>query len=408
MNEKSRSPHDWRRNAALAAVGAVVVAITGCGSTSPAADAGAPYKVGVLVGLTGSYAALGEPERQAIKLYFDKANNDGGINGKKVELVVLDTGSDEGNAVNQLRKLATQEKVHAVLGPSSSGEAIAVQSFAASLKVPVIALASSTKIVEPAEKSSYIFKQYTDIASSLRAQLEYAKEQGWNKIGILSTNDAAGQDPATRIDATAASVGVQIVGKESFNAKDTDVTAQLNKLGASGPDAVMVWAANPANAIVAKNAASIGYRPILFNSPGAGSSDYIKNAGTSAEKTLLLGSKVLAADSLAQDDPQYGATQTLVKEFTAAYNAPPGQYAANGWDGATLLASALRSAGGDPSNVQATRDGIRDAMENKTKSVVGVNSIYTFTPEYHGSVSLAGLAVLAVKDGKFVVEHAYK
>ncbi|AIY03103.1 hypothetical protein ART_3504 [Arthrobacter sp. PAMC 25486] len=408
MNQKIVSRRVFTRGiAAAVAIGAVALT-TSCGNAESAgSESGGTFKVGVLVGLTGSYAALGEPERQAIELYFEQVNAAGGIDGKKVELTVLDSGSDEGTAVNQLRKLATQEKVHAVLGPSSSGESIALQAFSASLKVPVIALASSNKIVQPADKATYIFKQYTDTGSSLTAQLALAKERGWNNVALLSTNDAYGQDPVASVDALAADAGLKVVGKESFNATDTDVTAQLNKLGANNPDVVLVWAVNPANAIVAKSAASIKFKPVLFHSPGAGSQAYIENSGAAAEGTLLEGSKVLAADSMAKDDPQYDITQKLVKDFTAKHGTPPGQYAANGWDGAILLEHAIKAGKVDPGNLDAARKSIRDALENNVKDVVGVNAIYTFTPDYHGSKSLAGLAVLSVKDGKFVIDHAY-
>lgn len=399
-----------RRRAALAlSVGALTLAVTACGDAGQGEAAGdGSYKIGVLVGLTGSYAALGEPERQAIELYFDQVNKKGGIDGRKVELVVLDSGSDEGTAVNQYRKLAVEENVHAILGPSSSGESIALRTFSQSLKVPTIALASSSSIVEPAEESAYMFKQYTGTQESLRAQLQFAESQGWKKVALLHTNDGYGQDPAKQIKDAAAGTGVEITGIEAFDATATDVTAQLGRLGESKPDAVFVWAVNPANAVVAKSAESIKFKPVLFHSPGAGSQAYIENAGSAAEGTYLQGSVVLAADSLAEDNPQHKVTHALVDNFSKAYNDTAGQYAANGWDGAILLQNAIENAGEhDASDAQGTRDAIRDALENKTSEVVGVNAIYTYTPEYHGSVELQGLAVLGVTKGAFEVVKTY-
>ena len=389
----------------IAAAGVLAASLTACGGGAGAGDEA--YKVGVLVGLTGSYAALGEPERKAIELYFEDVNKAGGVNGKKVELVVLDSTSDEGNAVNQLRKLATQEKVHAVIGPSSSGESIALKPFAKSLKLPVISLASSSAIVTPAADATYIFKEYTDTKLSLQAQLALAKDKGWNKVALLSTNDGYGQDAAKSIDPLIQEAGVELVANEVFNATATDVTPQLSKVAAASPDVVLVWAVNPANAIVAKSAASINFKPLLFHSPGAGSPDYIENAGAASEGTLLQGSKVLAAADVKEDDPQYEVVQNLVDKYTAKYNQAPGQYSANGWDGAILLESALKNLKGEPKDLQDTRDAIRDSLANNTKDLTAVNAIYTFTPEYHGPTGLTGLTVLAVKDGKFVVEKTY-
>jgi len=411
MKKFSRTSRLWRNATALLGTAAIVGSLAACsGNASPGGDdsSAAAYKVGVLVGLTGSYAALGDPEQKAIKLYFDDLNKQGGIDGHKVELVPLDSGSDEGTAVNQLRKLAIEDNVVAVLGPSSSGESIALQSFTKSLKVPTIALASSSSIVDPPDKSTYIFKQYSGTNESLKAQLEFAKSQGWTKVALLHTNDGYGQDPAKRITGLVSDYGIELTGSEAFDATATDVTAQLGKLATGNPDAVLVWAVNPANAVVAKSAQSISFKPVLFNSPGAGSADYIKNGGDAVNGTYLEGSVVLAPASLTKDSPQYEVTHKLVDAYKSAYNAEAGQYAANGWDGSILLENAIRKAGvPDPSDLQSTRDAIRKALETQTKDVVGVNAIYTFTPDFHGSTSLGGLAILNVEDGAFAVAKTF-
>lgn len=398
-----------RHTAALASIAAVALALSACGGGEEGGGGeDAPYRVGVLVGLTGSYAALGVPERQAVELYFDQLNEEGGIDGREVELVVLDSASDEGNAVNQFRKLATEENVHAVLGPSSSGESIALRTFSADLMLPTIALASSSSIVEPADESGYMYKQYTGTNESLQAQLQFAQEQGWTKVGLIHTNDGYGQDPAGRIQEVADAAGIEVTGIEPFDATATDVTAQLGSLAEGSPDAVLVWAVNPANAVVASSAESIGFEPVLFNSPGAGSQAYIETGGAAVDGTFLQGSVVLAPQSLQEDNPQYEITNRLVDTFQEEYGEAAGQYAANGWDGSLMLENAIRAAADhDPSDVQGTRDAIRDALESETQEVVGVNAIYTFTPEFHGSVELTGLAVLEVVDGRFEVVQTY-
>ncbi|GAA3704565.1 ABC transporter substrate-binding protein [Arthrobacter ginkgonis] len=395
-----------RLAAAVVAAGALALSASACGSSSGAAEAGT-YKVGVLVGLTGAYAALGEPEKKAIELYFDKVNADGGIDGKKVELVVLDSATDEATSVNQLRKLATQEQVVAVLGPSSTGESVAIRSFANSLKVPVIALASGDNIIQPADEAKYMFKQYTGTTLSLEGQFAYAKEQGWSKIALLATNDGYGQAATSIAPEVAKKFGIELVASEVFNATATDVTAQLSKIKPANADSLLVWASNPANAIVAKSAAAMNFAPTLFNSPGAGSPVYVESGGAATNETLLQGSKVLAADTLDATDPQYEVTKNLVDQYQEAYSEMPGQYAANGWDGAILLENALETAAPDPSNVQAAREGIRDALEGSTDKIVGVNAIYSFSPEVHGPSDLVGLTVLRVKEGEFHVEKSY-
>src|SRR5690606_7603156 len=117
----------------------------------------------------------------------------------------------ESEAVNQLRKLATQDNVIAVIGPSSSGEGVAIKPISASLKVPVIVPASSMDIVTPLDQAKYSFKQFPATDASLRAQLTYVKEQGWKKVAILASNNGYGQEPVNALPKVIGEFGVELV-----------------------------------------------------------------------------------------------------------------------------------------------------------------------------------------------------
>lgn len=380
----------------------------GSGDGASAVEEKEPIRIGLLLGLTGAYAALGDPSAKAVELFFEQENANGGINGHPIEWILLDSESDESVLVNQFRRLATNENVHAIIGPSASGEASALKTFSLEYGLPTIGLVSSNLVVQPPEEARYMFKQYTGTTESLRAQLVFAQDQGWESIGLIYANNGYGQDPANQLEDLAAEYGLAVSGMESFEPTDTDMTAQLGRLGDGSPDAVLVWAVNPANAIIAKSAEAIGFGPALFHSPGAGSIDYITNGGSAAEGTYLQGSQVLAFESMDPAGPAYQSTKDLVEKYQAAYNEKPGQFAANGWDGGVLIKNAIEQAGDlNPSDVQGTRDAIRDALENKTISIPAVNGTYTFTPEFHGSQSLEGLAVLVVKDGGYVMVQTY-
>ena len=413
VNLKKSTLRGVRRTTILAAasilllVGTTACANAGAG-TADAPDAAntAPYKVGVLLALTGAYASVGTPQRDAINLYFEDVNANGGIDGHPVELTVLDTASDPATAINQLRQLAVQDEVDIVLGPSASAEGIALKPFAKSLKIPVVSLGSAETIIAPATDATYIFKMYTGTSLSLEAQLELVKERGWKKIALLYQN-GYGQDAANLIEAASSDYKFDLVASEVFEPAATDVTAQLTKVAAADPDVVLVWALNPLNAIIAKYAESLNFDPALLFSPGAGSPSFIENAGTAGEGTLLQGSKVLAASTMEPDDPQYEVTQDFVTKYTAKYSEAPGQYAGSAWDASILFANAVSAMDQNATNVQERRDAIRDSLESNTKDVAGVNGIFTFTPEVHGSTGLTGLAVLRVEDGKFLIDKAY-
>lgn len=396
-----------KRVTVVAGAAAVLFATAACSAGGAGEGAEAPYKIGVPVGITGAYATLGEEEQKAAELYFKEHPE---INGHPVELVTLDSESDEGAAVNQYRKLAVEEQVHAVIGPSSSGEGMALRTFSRDLMTPTIVLAATNEIVVPPAEATYHFKQYTGTSYSLQAQLEYAKDQGWDKAALLYTNDGYGQVTAEIIGDIADDAGVEVAGMEPFDGEATDVTAQLGKIANEDADVLLVWAGNSSSqAVVAKSASSIDFEPQIFTSPGAGSFDYINSGGESVEGALVQGSVVLAPESISEDDPLYDATNELVTAYDEAYGAPAGQFAGNAWDGATLVANAIENAAEhDPADIQVTRDAIRDSLENNTTDIPGVNAIYTFTPEFHGVEGLSGLAVLEVVDGKYEVVKTYK
>lgn len=411
----NRTASRFGRAAAFALAGSLAIGMSGCAAPAPApapAEPGAeapaePYKVGLLLGLTGIYSGLGELQRQAIELYMNDVNEAGGINGREVELVVIDSTSDEANAVNQYRKLATEDEVDVVIGPSSSGESIALRPISGQMMTPVISLGASQNIVTPAAESAYMFKVFNDTTLAVQAQMEYIVDQGWEKIAVLSVNNGYGQDGAKNVAALAGEYGLELVAEEVFEGTATDVAPQLTTIAAEDPDVLLVWAVNPANAVVAKSAEAIEFQPVQFHSAGAGSPVFIETAGTAAEGVVLQGSKVLAFEQMSEDDPQYEVTADFVERFSAEYGFAPGQYESSAWDASGLLVAALEKIDPSITDLQETRDAIREVLENETVEFIGVNGIFTFTPEYHGQSGLDGLAALRVEDGRFIVEATY-
>lgn len=407
------------RRWAAAAVSVAFLA-TACGdgsdSESPSASgsgggdcaADTPYKIGGLLGLTGAYSALGESEQKAAQLFAEKTNDEGGINGHPIEMVFADTTSSESEAVNQLRRLATQEEVIAVVGPSSSGEGIAVKPISGSLKVPVVVPASSNAIITPADEATYMFKEFPASNDSLTAQLTYAQEQGWSRVAILAANNGYGQEPVEALPEVIKDFdGLELVASETFPPDATDVTAQLSAVASSNPDVTLIWAVNPANAVVARNAADSNFPGMLFHSPGGATPLYIEVAGEAANGTLVQGSKIAVPDAVEEGDPQYEVLTTFTEAWRDEYSSEPNQFAANGWDSMLIVAEALEAGEVSPCDLQEGRDALRDSLEENIDGLAGINAVYSYSPEQHGPEGIAGLAVLGVEGGAFTLEQGY-
>ena len=364
---------------------------------------GEPCRLGVLLGLTGAYAAVAEPQQQAINLFEEQVNAAGGINGQPLELVVVDTASNESEAVNQLRRLATQEQVIGVVGPSSSGEALALKPIAQSLQLPTVAIAAAQEIVDPVEP--FVFKQFPASTDSLRAQLTYAQEQGWNRVAILSSNNAYGQDAASAIGDLVDEFGLELVAQETFPPDATDMTPQLSSIAGQNPDATLVWSVNPANAIVAENASAIDLPGTLFQAPGAASTQYMELGGDAVEGTLVQGSKILVPDSIEESDPQFEAISSFVDAWGQAYDGQPNQFGAGAWDAMLIAEEALSSGDVDCSgSAEEVRTALQSSLEQSVSELPGTIAVYDFGPDVHGPAGIEGQAVLVVQDGEFALE----
>jgi branched-chain amino acid transport system substrate-binding protein len=403
LHPRGRTRNARRTIAALAVAGSMVL-LAACGGGEPSTasgDANAPYRVGLLLGLTGGAAALGVPEQKAAHAYVERVNANGGINGRQLELVTVDSRSDESTAVSSMRKLATQDHVIAVVGPSTSGESVAVRQVADSLKLPTLTLGSAAAITKG---STYAFKCFYSPDISVRAILAAAKDSGAKTVATIAPLNAYGDEGFGAVKDLASEYGLQYLGAERYNADATDLTPQLTKLKGRAPDVVVSYTVLPQSAIILKNAQAIGLKSLIIQGPGASSQELIDKSGSAAEGTLVQGSKSLVkADLIPADDPQKDVAAAFQEAYQKATGERGGQFAGNAWDGMTLLETALRAGKIDPSDVNAAREALLQSLNTNIKDVPGLNSKYTFDAEHHSSDTLDGVAVLKVENGDFTI-----
>jgi branched-chain amino acid transport system substrate-binding protein len=113
-------------------------------------------KIGAIVSATGPASFLGDPELKTLRHYVKKINDEGGVNGQKLELVAYDTGASPKKAVTFVKRLISQDKVVAIIGPSTTGETMAIIKFVQRAKIPLISMAGAVVIINPVKK--YVFK----------------------------------------------------------------------------------------------------------------------------------------------------------------------------------------------------------------------------------------------------------
>jgi branched-chain amino acid transport system substrate-binding protein len=148
-------------------------------------------KVGALLSVTGPASNLGAPEAKTLQMLVDDMNAKGGIIGKKIELIIKDTGSSPEKAVSFAKQLIEEEKVFAIIGPSTSGETMAVKNIAEEGKTILLSCAAAEVIVNPLAK--YVFKVAPKDSFAAMEIFQQMKKMGISKIGVLSSNTGFGK-----------------------------------------------------------------------------------------------------------------------------------------------------------------------------------------------------------------------
>ena len=267
--------------------------------TATASFAAGTIKIGGLFAVTGPASFLGEPEKKTLELLVKEVNAKGGLNGMKLEAVIYDTVGDPTKAQQLATKLIKDDKVTVIIGPSTTGESMAIIPVVEKEKVPLISCAAGIKITDPVKR--WVFKTPANDHVAAEKILNYMARQKQKSIALLTVTDGFGASGREQIKALAKQKGFAIVADEVYSPKDTDMTAQLTKIRGIKPDAIICWGTNPGPAVITKNVKQLGIKIPLYMSHGVASKKYIELAGgDAAEGVMLPAGKLAIYDVLPQ------------------------------------------------------------------------------------------------------------
>ncbi len=373
----------------FAAVAACIIVL----SASSVMAAGT-IKVGAILAITGPASFLGAPEAKTLEMMVDDINAKGGINGTKVELVIKDSGGSPEKAVSFAKQLIDEDKVFAILGPSTSGETMAIKNIAEEGKTVLLSCAAAEDIVNPLAK--YVFKTPQMDKHAVIRIFQQMKKMGISKIGVLSSNTGFGGAGKKQIEKLAPENGIQVVISEVYDKAATDLTAEVTKVKAANVQAIVNWSIEPAQAIVIKNARQIGLTIPIFQSHGFGNIKYVQAAGAAAEGVIFPAGRLLVVDVLSDKNPQKKVLESYKKEYEAKYKEDVSTFGGHAYDAMKILEQAIIAAG------SVNKDKVRTTIENM-KGLVGTAGIFNFAPADHNGLDLNAFEMLTVKDGKFTV-----
>jgi branched-chain amino acid transport system substrate-binding protein len=350
-------------------------------------------KVGALLAVTGPASFLGGPEAHTMEMMVEQVNAQGGINGHKVELLVKDTAGNPEKAISLAKQLLEEDKVLAVLGPSSSGETMSVKKIFEDAKTPLISCAAAEVIVNPL--ASWVFKTpQNDSFAAIKIFMEMNK-LGIDKVAVLVDNSGFGKAGKEQLLKIAPEYKIEVVEAEVYDAKATDLSAVVAKIKANpAVQGVINWSIVPAQSIVVKNIRQAGWQVPIFQSHGFGNIKYVEAAGAAAEGVIFPAGRLLMADLLPDGHPQKSLLVKYIKDYEGKFQEPASTFGGHGYDAFMIFEKAFAAGGNDKEKIRAAIEGL--------KNLPGTGGVYNFSATDHNGLTLEAFEMMTVKDGKFV------
>lgn len=358
------------------------------------ASALADINIGVVASLTGAAAALGGDTQRVLPLLPAAAGNE------KINYILLDDASDPSTAVKATRKLITENRVDAIIGPNINPNAAAMSQVVAETKTPM--LVTTPYFPVEAEKRVWVFQTVQSAGLMVQRLVDHMVTNKVKTVAFIGFADSWGDLLYTELQRATAAAGIKIVTAERYKRPDTSVTAQVLKITSARPDVVFIGASGAPAALPQIELKQRGYTGRIYQSHGVTTRDFLRIGGKFVEGGIIPASPMLVAEQL----PDGAASKAAGVKLNAAYEKLVGAdsrstFAGSTSDAALLLSNAIPAAlkGAKP-GTPAFRQALRDALE-RTTNVVGVNGTYSMSAQDHNGLDQRARVLIEVKDGRW-------
>jgi len=345
-------------------------------------------KIGYFGDLTGPTFNFGQSAINGVLMFANEVNQAGGINGRRIDVVIEDDRGSPEEAARKTAKLIDKDKVVAIIAGGTSGNSRAAAPKAQSSHVPLISPSSTDPAVT--QTGDYIFRAcfvdtfQGEVMASFAASTLKAK-----KAAILfDFNSPYGRGLTEYFELSFAKLGGQIVSKQSYTQGDADFKGQLSSVRAAEPDVIYIPGYYGDVALIAKQARMIGLTQPLLGGDGWDAPELWQLGGDA-----LNGAYISTHYSVDNPSPEI---QTFVQGYKQRYgNLLPDAHAALAYDASRLLVDAITRAG------STDGDKIRDALA-QTKNFPGVTGIINIDADRN---AIKPAVVLKLQDLKFIYQE---
>ncbi|MRR13213.1 ABC transporter substrate-binding protein [bacterium] len=339
---------------------------------------------------------MGMPEKNAIDLEVARINAEGGIDGRDIEVVIVDDGTDAAAAQAAVTQLVDQDGVVAILGATGTGQSMAMRADVERALVPQVSMAGGSVITD--QFSEWVFQTPWPNRVVVPFVLQNLKDSGVTKLGVISDSGGYGKDGLAVTLAKVDSYGISVVAQETFNAGDSDMSAQLTKIKAAAPDAVLMWAAGSEGATILKNWKALGGTAPFFGTPGNARKELIEGGADAADGFSFAAGHVLLPESYGTETEAYRVATDFIDRYTTEYGTEPDIFAGHAYDALHVVVEALkRLPEGDIDPVE-----LRDEIEG-TNAWVGIGGTFTYSASDHNGLTDKDLVMYRIDSGAWTL-----
>ena len=362
------------------------------------APASAEYKVGFITSLSGAAATIGVPYSRGIAAAKEYK---GDIGGEAITLIQLDDGSDPSAATRDARKLIEEDKVDILIGTATSTSSMAMATVANELKVPFIALSPiKPPTADSGERWTLAVTQPPPLM--VKVVTDRIAQDGVKKLAYIGYSEAWGDFVYNGAKAAEKDGGLQVITNERYARTDTTVTAQVLKIVATRPEAVLIGGSGTQGALPLLALSERGFKGKIYGTPAIVNADFIRVGGKAVEGILASGGPVIVADQL--PDSHYAKKISLAfREAHLKANGVPStdSFAPYAFDAWLIFADAAERAKAKAQpGTPEFHDALREALFS-VKDLAGTQGLYNFTPASSYGVDERSLVLMQLADGKW-------
>jgi len=353
----------------------------------------ASVRIGAFLAVTGQGAFLGAPALATLKLYVDLFNLQGGLLGRKVELVQYDVGVDTRRAQTAVRRLINVDRVDVLIGGSTTGATMAVLPMVEKSGIPFIALDGASSITNPAHK--WVFKAAQTDRLACAKILQDMQKRAIKKIAILSGNGGYGRSMRGHCMGLAKPFGIEVVADEVYKSRTRRVVDQLKRIRAnSAVEAVLNIGYGSTPAYITSQYRHLKFAQPLYLTPAAANRDYLDLASDDADGVRMPVAPLVVADKLSDRDPIKKIVTDYQNIYAKRWDVPPSVYGSYAHDAILIAAAAIRRAG------TTNKEAVRRAIET-THNLIGANGVYRLNTDDHLGLDLGAFHMTVIKSGQW-------